>query len=481
MGEGMGQATRLWLDVEDLFEYAQLHPRPSGAQRIAFEIYRTLHNQYGSTNLIRFVRHDAARNTFRTVSWSEIAALFEHLTEGERSWLVLAPHQALPFGLIRRLEKRFPLSLQNQAGAAMRAQAAAFRTWAGLLALLGQGMRWRVARLRDRLAPARATGNDFAEDMAPGDLLVVLGSPLLRSNYAGLIQAHRARGLRFALLVYDLIPLRHPEWYSPRISSAFRAWHESILRLCDFIFAISRATAVDVLAYARDRGQTLPPVIPLPMGTSFGAEHVIARRTERLPVPGTYALFVSTIDVRKNHLLLFRVWQRLLCELPEANVPTLVFAGKVGLFVDDLLWQIADTDNLQRHLVIIENPTDAELVTLYQGCLFTLYPSFAEGWGLPVRESLSFGKACLIADRASLLEASDGLARCFDPDNLNEAYATVREVIEDREGLAHWEAWARQEFRPVPWSATVEALLKGLEHPLATRSVNDDSTAFLAS
>jgi glycosyltransferase involved in cell wall biosynthesis len=120
--------------------------------------------------------------------------------------------------------------------------------------------------------------------------------------------------------------------------------------------------------------------------------------------------------------------------------------------------------------VLIENPTDAEVSALYQGCLFTLFPSFYEGWGLPVTESLAFGRPCLISDRTSLPEAGGNLARSFDPDNLNDAYDVIRGVIEDRAELARWETQIRREFKPVPWSATVEALLTGLGHPIAAAS-----------
>ncbi len=101
--------------------------------------------------------------------------------------------------------------------------------------------------------------------------------------------------------------------------------------------------------------------------------------------------------------------------------------------------QIANTDNLGGKLMIVESPSDAELAALYDGCLFTLMPSLFEGWGLPVTESLGFGKPCMIANRTSLPEAGGDMVRSFDPDNLNDAYAVIRDTIEDRAGLALWE------------------------------------------
>ena len=138
--------------------------------------------------------------------------------------------------------------------------------------------------------------------------------------------------------------------------------------------------------------------------------------------------------------------------------------------------QIANTDHLNGKLVVIEDPTDAELTTLYRGCLFTLFPSFHEGWGLPVTESLAFGKPCIISNRTSLPEAGGRLVRSFDPDNLHDAYEVIRQVIEDRPGLARWEAEVRREFKPVPWSATVDAILDGLSDPLDGCSVAADFT-----
>ncbi len=252
----------------------------------------------------------------------------------------------------------------------------------------------------------------------------------------------------------------------PRGGTHIPHWICDLLPLCDTVFAISHATASDVESFAREQGIHLPgPVITLTPGSEL--RHAPEARSPHLPVPGSYALIVSTIEARKNHALLFRVWHRMLDRLPPERVPTLVFAGRVGWLVADLMQQIANTDYLGGKLMIIEGPSDGELAALYDGCLFTMLPSFFEGWGLPVTESLGFGKPCLIANRTSLPEAGGDLVRSFDPDNLNDAYEVIRNAIEDRAGLALWEARVRREFRPVPWSATVEALLAGLGYPLA--------------
>ena len=310
-------------------------------------------------------------------------------------------------------------------------------------------------------------------DTQAGDVLLALGSPWSHPDYAALVAAQRARGLQFALLVYDVIPLRRPEWFDRGLVRIFRAWFDAVVPLCDHIFAISAFTAAEVEFHMRKRGIPLPgPVTAIPIGTGFGVAAEIGlptERSQRLPPPDSYALIVSTIEARKNHVLLFRVWRRMLEELPPEQIPTLVFAGRIGWLVDDLMQQIANTDSLDGKLVVIESPTDCELRALYEGCRFTLFPSFFEGWGLPVTESLALGKPCLTSNKTSLPEAGGTLTRMFDPDNLNDAYRAIVEVVGDPDGLAEWTNQVRREFRPVPWSATADAMLCALGHSRRSR------------
>jgi len=486
---------RLWIDVEDLFEYALANARPSGIQRLAFEIYCDLQRRPDMQGRVHFLRHDNVRNSFRIVSWADIDKLFNNLASASSQAQPVTPQpplngQILPHSRsrqwTRRLVYRLPLSLRVHVIDALVAGSAAARAIGCLfVALAREGTRWIVGKLRgpggpgmsasadsrtmpQRSAPASDPPLDFMALSKAGDILLTAGSPWGHPDYAVLIRAQRERGLVFALLVYDLIPIRRPEWCNRGLVRVFTAWLDGVLPIADAIFAISRATAADVEAYMCGRGmRPARPVMPIPIGTGFsGPAAAPATGAERpLPRPGSYALAVSTIEARKNHLLLFRVWRRMLEEMRPADVPTLVFAGRIGWLVDDLMKQIANTAYLDGKLVVIENPTDAELVSLYQGCLFTMFPSFFEGWGLPVAESLAFGKPCVTSNRTSLPEVGGKLTRRFDPDNLNEAYAMIRQTVEDRPGLARWEAQIRREFRPVPWSDTVDTLLNGLGLP----------------
>ncbi len=449
----------LWLDVEDLFDYAASAARPSGIQRLSHEMFRALRER----GEVRFVRHDPVRRTFRIVPWQAVAEIFARLAEAP------AARPAAPAAGItaespgrrrlRHMVYRLPPDVRQQLLATARLQAQAWAALAGLLVFSARATVAVVRRPAD--TPSAEPAGDFAALVRPGDVLAALGAPWRYPGYGSLIaDTKRRHGVKFAFLVYDIIPLRRPEWFDPGLARAFRAWFSAVLPLADAVFAISDFTAADVTRFAAESFIPLAaPVAAIPIGSGFAAVPAVA--SARLPPPG-FALFVSTIEARKNHAMLVRVWRRMLDERPADHVPDLVFAGRLGWLVEDLMQQLRNTGHLGGKIRIIEDPSDAELATLYERCAFTLFPSFYEGFGLPVTESLLFGKPCFAARATSLPQAGGRLARYFDPDSATDAYAAIRAVLDDPDSLRAWQAEIVRDFVPVPWTATADAIVRHL-------------------
>jgi glycosyltransferase involved in cell wall biosynthesis len=460
-----------WIDVEDLFEYALVNNRPSGIQRLSFELYRALMALRPED--FAFCRHDRLRGTLRTVAWAEVEALFAGLSgaqppSGGASPVREPPRPVGEAGQVRRIASRLPADIRVPLGEAVRFQLTALR--AGLRAGRGAflaGRRAMQARRRpEGQAAAASPGRDLAEAARPGDMLLVLGSPWFRTDYAELLQAMRNRcGLGVAMLVYDLIPLTRPEFCDPGLVRTFRAWFAGTVPLVDRFMAISRSAARDLERYVQAAGLTLAhPVAVLPIGTGFGDAAPAPEVTPRVAAlePG-FVLLVSTVEARKNHLLAFRAWRRLLDQMPPEQLPTLVFAGRVGWMVADLLQQLENCAWLGGKVVLLEHPSDAELAALYARCRFTLFPSHYEGWGLPVTESLGFGKICVASSATSVPEAGGPFCVYHDPEDVPEAVAILRRLISHPAELEAMEARLHREFRPTPWGETARALLQTLE------------------
>ncbi len=460
---------RLWIDVEDFFAHAAVSTRPSGIQRLTYEVYAALRGCAATPDAVQFVRHDGSSG-LRSIAWDEIDALFQRLSNGAAPPPPPAQAQSGPSATqarLRHLAFRLPPELREAAVSAALSSAralAALATAARLWARLATTMLRRITASRPTPAFPIDTSavRDFKTSVQPGDVLGIFGShwhdPTHAARVASLRQAH---GLQVAVLVYDLIPVRFAEFCSPGVVQRFHAWMGAMLDQADQVFAISNATADDTRAYAAETGRRLSrPIVVTPIGTGFG-DRPAPIRTQRLPT-GPYVLFVSSIEVRKNHLLAFRAWKRLLSLLPREQVPALVFAGRQGPMVGDLMQQIANTQNLGGKLIIIDDPSDGELAALYEGCRFSLFPSFAEGWGLPVTESLGYGRPCLIAHATSLPEAAGPGAISFDPDNLGDAVDKLVTLITDETAFSAWTTATVGQFRPIPWTETARCLLRTL-------------------
>lgn len=457
----MAEGPCYWFDVEDLFEYARTSARPSGIQRVAFEIYLALQDMEDVRDRIGFVRHSVSGTGLVPVSWRELVALYDGLRAGVQGNAVLETAQERPTrpSRLRRLALRLPTPLRVSLGRFVQHQAVAVRDMATLLRVAGQSVR--------RLRPAR-DALDEEQAFAPraGDALIALGAPWAHAGYGTFLRhARELYGLRIGLLVYDLIPLVGPEWCRPGLPRVFRRWLEAALPECEQIFAISQATRRDIERYVVRTSLTLKePVHVLSMATGFSQTPVPSSAARAMAEGlGSYVLIVGTLEVRKNHALLFRVWRRLLEQHPGRAVPRLVFAGSPGWLVDDLLQQIRNSNFLDGHIVLVRAPSDAEIEALYRNALFTVCPSFYEGWGLPVTESLAHGRVCLISDRASLPEAGGGLVQSFDPDNATEALEKISRLIFDPAFLEREEARVRQGFTPVSWSVAARQILDVFE------------------
>jgi glycosyltransferase involved in cell wall biosynthesis len=139
-----------------------------------------------------------------------------------------------------------------------------------------------------------------------------------------------------------------------------------------------------------------------------------------------------------------------------------VIVGQPGFGSSDLLWQIEHDPVTASSILHLPRAGDEELAWLYQHCMFTLYPSFYEGWGLPVSESLAFGKYCLASNTSSLPEAGAGLAGHLDPLDFAAWREAVLDLIRSPAHLARHEAEIRQHYRPVNWAQSSQRLAEVL-------------------
>jgi glycosyltransferase involved in cell wall biosynthesis len=270
--------------------------------------------------------------------------------------------------------------------------------------------------------------------LPPNSVYVSLGAVWLLPKIWEFAAAHKARGGTVVQMVYDLIPIFHPEYYTPREPPAFTAWIDSALGYATKIICISEWTAKDLRAHAKDK-LDLPVVAAIPLAHEFIGFDRLTRveRPESLAhLQGTsYVLCVGTIEFRKNGIALLRVWRQLSQEL--AAMPKLVFAGKYGKGGAEFQAMLAADAGLREMVHVVHAPSDQDLAWLYQNCLFTTYPSLFEGWGLPVGESAWFGKYCVASNVTSIPEVCGALLEYVDAASIDSIGAGIRKALTDAE------------------------------------------------
>ena len=175
-----------------------------------------------------------------------------------------------------------------------------------------------------------------------------------------------------------------------------------------------------------------------------------------------FVLFVSTIEVRKNHNYLFHIWKRLIQERGYKNVPRLVFVGRPGWRVKDFMEQLAFTSNLSGRIKILHDLSDSELAALYRSSLFTVFPSLEEGWGLPVGESMVFGRPCIASKASSIPEVAGEFADYIDPLNVNDGYDKIVRFIDDTAYREKRAKHIKADFRPRVWDDVANELIESV-------------------
>jgi glycosyltransferase involved in cell wall biosynthesis len=303
-----------------------------------------------------------------------------------------------------------------------------------------------------------------------GAALINTGTSWWISGYMSAIRAMKARyGMRYVAFVHDLIPVMAPEYVVSGVVFEFNSWLSSAFLHADLFVGTSRSTLDDLVRASRqvcDLAYT-PVAMPLDTATaSARGEANEAQTTQILQRLGLsyrrFVLFVGTLEERKNHLLVFQAWAKLTADGDPDRVPQLVCVGKSGWKFDAAQAFLGSHPELASWIVFLSGISDNELATLYERCLFTVYASHYEGWGLPVTESLCHGKACLTTDHSSLPEAGGKFADYYEAGSMRSFQAKQHQLIFDDAYRESRELLIQAEFKPRTWHDALAGLVEGV-------------------
>ena len=218
--------------------------------------------------------------------------------------------------------------------------------------------------------------------------------------------------------LHDAIPLAHPQWANPRLRNAKNRLLRRFAESATLVIAISHAAIPELVehyAIARDRIR----VVPLGVDAQWHlppAAAAAASLASRGVHPG-YFLHVGTLQPRKNLDALIDAYER----LPHAVRARrqLIVVGKYGWAAEALRERLVSLRSADRVLWL--EYVDAEaLRALYHGARAFVFPSLAEGFGLPVVEALAAGVPVIASDLPALREIAQGHARFVSPHRIDD-------------------------------------------------------------
>ncbi|MFZ3580752.1 glycosyltransferase family 4 protein [Loktanella sp. DJP18] len=248
---------------------------------------------------------------------------------------------------------------------------------------------------------------------------------------------------RIAVLIHDTIPLDWPDMQRPGTVAQFKARLAVARKFADRIICTSDACASDV---RRTMAGTVPPIVVAHLGVDMprpAEEEVLIGLMPLRP----YFVMLGTIEPRKNHALLLDIWENW-----GPGAPELLICGGRGWGNADVF---ARLDAGVPHVKEVANLTDRAIAALLSGSKGLLFPSFAEGFGLPPLEAAALGVPVICADLAACRELLGDWAVYV---NAQDRYSWTKEITrlmqttpQDREGS----------LVPPDWSAHFRTALAG--------------------
>lgn len=285
---------------------------------------------------------------------------------------------------------------------------------------------------------------------AVGDVTIGAQADWIHTDISAIRESRARHGFRHVVLCHDLIPLLFPEWYESHDIEQFRAYFDVALPTADRVIASSENTRRDIQNYCVEIGSAVPEIRVVPLGAEPASLGTTQRSLPDGLSSGKYALFVSTIEPRKNHRLLVEVWRRLLEEkVPQRHEFSLVFVGRPGWKMQDFLPSLREDSRLRGNLHVLHDVDDAQLASLYAESAFCVYPPIYEGFGLPAIEAQAWGKPLLASSGGSIPEAVDPTAVLIDPASVDDWYRWMKQWISVPE--------SRPTVRPVPARTCAES------------------------
>lgn len=228
----------------------------------------------------------------------------------------------------------------------------------------------------------------------------------------GLAAWAKKAGLRPVMLVADLIPISHPEFCRPGEKEKHESRMRNLLETGEGVIGISHDTLAALRGFADRISMPMPPALAAHLG--IGSLSSSGDGFGDAPVQRPYFVVLGTIEGRKNHMLILNIWRELVRRYGDA-APQLVIIGQRGWECEQVVDLLERCEALRGHVIEMPRLSDADVSRYLHHARALLFPSFVEGYGMPLVEALALGTPVLASDLDVFRELAGTVPEYFSP------------------------------------------------------------------
>jgi glycosyltransferase involved in cell wall biosynthesis len=227
------------------------------------------------------------------------------------------------------------------------------------------------------------------------------------------------------------------------------------------ILTPSEFSRMSILRVYGDLAEEKVEMVPHAAAPEFrpvSREAAAAAVRDRLHIAGPFLLCVGDLQPRKNHIGLIRAFARLTESYPQLK-HSLVLAGKETWFAGEIR-RAARQSGAADRIHFTGWTSDEDLLNLYNACDVFVFPSFYEGFGLPVVEAMACGRAVVCSNTSSLPEVADSAALLVDPYSVEEIVRAIVDLLVDPGLRVRMERLGLQRAAHFNWERTARTTLE---------------------
>lgn len=261
--------------------------------------------------------------------------------------------------------------------------------------------------------------------------------------------------------VHDVSFLEHPEYFKPGRSAQLRWTVRHTVRSAARVITGSDFSRGSILRAYPDLDPAKVVAVPNAASAEFRPlprEKTAAAVAVRFGIPAPFVLSVGDLQPRKNHEGLVAAFAELLRACPQLP-HHLVLAGK-DTWYSPRVREAARASGADGRIHFAGWVTDAELLQLYNACELFVFPSFYEGFGLPLLEAMACSRAVACSNTSAMSEVADGAALLFDPSSPAEMVKAMADLLLDPELRARMERLGLQRSAHFSWTRTARRTLE---------------------